>query len=159
MNRTFASTLLVLASWVSVCSAGFEPTPTPSTAPIGSSFYRHVAYDFNLDLRELVKLEKRGFGRGELVTLVLISSTTGTSVKDYAKRRIKDKVLLKDLAREAGLDYPTLQKRAQVIKLDIEARPDETLPPPLFEPTPTPPQRRKKAKPTPTPQATPVPTP
>jgi hypothetical protein len=120
-----------------------------STQPIGSSFYRHLAFDFGLDIRDLVKLERRGFGHNEVVTIVLLSKATGTSVKDYAKRRLKDEVLLKDLAAEAGLDYPTLLKNARAIKEGIESKGDMNLPPPVFEASPSPEAGRKKGKGTP----------
>ena len=136
----------------------FDFTPTPSTGPIGSPFYRHLAHDFNLDLHDLVKLERHGFGREEVVTLVLISSATGVNVKEYAKRRLKDQVLLKDLAAEAKLDYPTLERRVRAIKKDIEARGDRNLPPPVYEPSPTPPAPRRRKK-SPAPRATPSPSP
>jgi hypothetical protein len=134
----------------------------PSTLPIGSPFYRHLAFDFGLDIRDLVKLERRGFGRGEVVTLVLIAKSTSTTVKDLARRRLKDQVPLKDLAAETGLDYPTLLKNVRAIKEGIESKGEQNLPPPVFEPspTPTPPKKRKKGKesasPVPSPAASPV---
>src|SRR4051812_30691544 len=73
-----------------------------STAPIGSAFYRHLAFDFNLDLVHLEKFEKKGFGRGEVITLILISKATGKELRDYGKRRLKDQVPLETLAKEAG---------------------------------------------------------
>ncbi|MBV9080289.1 MAG: hypothetical protein JO102_04125 [Elusimicrobia bacterium] len=148
--------LMVLAAGLCATAArAYEPEPEVSTMPIGSSFYRHLAFDFGLDLRDLVKLEKRGFGRNEVVTLVLISKATGTNVKEYAKRRLKDEVELKTLAAEAGLDYPTLMKNVTAVKEGIENKGDQDLPPPVFEPSPSPePIRRKKGKkdqPSPTP--------
>lgn len=145
LRRTalFAAALFGLAA---AASAAFEPEPSPSTGPIGGAFYRHLAHDFGLDIRELVKLERRGFGRGEVVTIVLISKATGTGFKDYAKRRLKDKVLLKDLAAEAGLDYPTLLKNVRAIKEGIEAKGDAHLPPPVYEPSPTPQPGKRKPK-------------
>ena len=130
-------------------ASAFEPAPTPSTGPIGGAFYRHLAFDFGLELRDLVKLERRGFGRGEVVTIVLISKATGTSFREYAKRRLKDEVLLKDLAVEAGLDYDTLQKNVKAIKEGIEAKGDVNLPPPVFEASPSPVPANRRKEPTP----------
>lgn len=133
-----------------------------STQPLGSSFYRHLAFDYGLDIRDLVKLERRGFGRGEVVTIVLVSKATGTSVKEFAKRRLKDKVPLKDLAAEAGLDYPTLLKNVRAIKEGIESKGDQNLPPPVYEPTPTPAAKKRKkgeAAASPVPSAAPTPSP
>jgi len=103
-----------------------------STTPIGGFFYRHLAFDYNLDLKKLVKFEKRGFGRSEIVTLVLISEITGTPLKDYGKRRLKNDFTLKEMAEEAGLDYVTLYKTVGVVKKGIEAKGDKNLPPPVF---------------------------
>jgi hypothetical protein len=100
-----------------------------------------------LDLKDLVKLEKRGFGRVETVSLILISSATGKYFKDLAKRRLKEKISLRDLAAEAKLDYNAIHSRAQEIKLTLEAKGDRTLPPPVFEtPSPTPAPKEKKKK-------------
>ena len=159
MNLRTAFVSLALLLTVSAASAqGFETEV--STQPLGSPYYRHLAFDFNLDLQDLVKLEKRGFGRNEVVTIILISKATGTSFKDYAKRRLKDKVLLKVLAAEAQLDYATLIKNTTAIKEGIEAKGDKNLPPPQFEPTPTPTSRRskRKGKAAETPSPTPSPT-
>jgi hypothetical protein len=103
-----------------------------STAPIGSPFLRHYAYDYNLDLKTLVKFEKRGFGRTEIITLALISEKTGKPMKEYGKRRIKDHVPIRTLAQEAGMDYSELHKKARQIKTEIEAKGDKNLPPPVF---------------------------
>lgn len=127
----------------------YEEEVEISTLPIGSSFYRHLANDFNLDLKELVKFEKKGFGHTEIVTLVLISKSSGTVLKEYGKRRLKDQTLLKDFAAEAGLDYPTLYKSARAIKEGIEAKGDTLLPPPVYEATPLPaetPEKKSKKK-------------
>ena len=104
-----------------------------STTPIGSPFLRHFAYDYNLNLKDLVKFEKRGFGRTEIISLALISQKTGKPMKEYGKRRIKNQVPLKDLAKEAGMDYGELYSKARRIKGEIEAKGDINLPPPIFE--------------------------
>ncbi len=129
-------------------SAAYDE-PEISTNPIGSSFFRHLAADYNLDIKELVKLEDRGFGRAETITLVLISSATGTYFKDLVKRRLKDKILLRDLAVESNLDFNTLWTQAQSIKATIETKGDQNLPPPVFAtpaPTPEPEKKTKKEK-------------
>lgn len=119
-----------------------------STHPIGSPFYRHLAFDYNIDLRELVKFEKKGFGRTEIVTLILISTHTKIPLKDYGNKRLKDKVKLRTLAEEAKMDYDALYKQARTIKEQIEEKGDSQLPPPVFEPqpTPTPIKKNKKKK-------------
>lgn len=168
MTKRLALFALLFLSAGSVCADQFAPEV--STDPIGAPFFRHLAYDFGLDIRDVVKLERHGFGRGETVTLVLVAKATGTSFKEFAKRRLKDQVPLKDLAAGAKLDYPTLLKNVRAIKEGIEAKGDENLPPPVFEPTPTPePRRARRGKkgespsPLPSPAAspslTPMPTP
>lgn len=112
---------------------GLPKEPEISSQPIGSAFFRHLAYDYHLDLQDLVKLEKRGFGRAETISLILISSATGTYFKDLAKRRLKEKILLRNLAAEANLNYETLQKEVIKIKTTIESKGDKNLPPPVFQ--------------------------
>ena len=104
-----------------------------STTPIGSSFYRHLADDFNIDLKELVKFERKGFSRTEIVTLVLISDSDVKKLKEIGNRRIKDLVPLEKLVKEAGYEYRTINKVVRQMKSEIEERGDKNLPPPVFE--------------------------
>lgn len=142
---------MVLFSFASVSSgwAAYGDDVEVSTNPIGSPFFRHLANQYNLELKELVKLEDRGFGRTETITLILISSATGKYFKDLAKRRLKEKIHLKDLAEEAQLNYGLISLQAQEIKTSIEAKGDRNLPPPVFatpSPTPAPVKKEKKDK-------------
>jgi len=138
MKRIAAALLLVLFFQAAAHAGKKEKKDEVqlSTTPIGSAFYRHLAHDRNIDLHELEKFERKGFGRAEIVTLVLISTATGKPLKEYGNRRLKDKVLLRDLAKESGLDYQTLFQKARAIKEEIEARGDKNLPPPVFEKVP-----------------------
>lgn len=147
MIKIALAAIFVSLSWSPV-RAYEEPTEI-STQPIGSPFFRHLAADYHLDLKELVKLEKRGFGRAETITLVLISSGTDKTFKDLAKRRLKEKISLEALANERGIDYNKLYLDVRKIKEQIEAKGDQNLPPPVFEtpsPTPTPVPKEKKKK-------------
>jgi hypothetical protein len=124
-----------------------------STTPIGSPFLRHFAYDYNFDLHELIKFERKGFGRAEIITIALIAQKTGLPIKSYGKRRLNEKVSLRQLAEEAQMNYEELYDKAQTIKAAVEAKGDQNLPPPVFdkkpEPTPEPtplPKPRKKEK-------------
>jgi hypothetical protein len=101
---------------------------TPSTTPIGSSYYRHLAYDFDIPIKELVKFERKGFGRIEIVEIILIANSMEKSPKDLGNRRIKDHVSMETLAKEAGLNYQELAKVAREIKTEIESRGDKDLP-------------------------------
>src|SRR5262249_54846231 len=103
--RRFLLALGLVAAMASAAHAVSEEEPAVSTQPIGTPFYRHLAWDMNVDLRELVKFERHGFGRAEIVTIVLLSKTTGAALKDYGRRRVRDRTLLRDLTIEAGLDY------------------------------------------------------
>src|SRR5262249_31106040 len=125
-----AAFLLFTAVAARAASYQDEDETKTSTAPIGTPFYRHLAADQNIDLHELEKFEKKGFGRTEIVTLVLISKSTGKPLKDYGKQRLKekDKPTLRDLAKEANLDYDTLHANAVSIKQSIEAKGDQNLP-------------------------------
>lgn len=159
IRKLLVAVVLVLCASAAAFAADDYGTEV-STQPLGSPFFRHLAFDFGLDIRDMVKLERRGFGRTETVAIVLISKATGTNFKEYAKRRLKDQVLLKDLADEAKLDYTTLMKNAKAIKEGIEAKGDQNLPPPVFEASPTPePRRNRKSKPKPSPSPSPSPSP
>jgi len=104
-----------------------------STQPIGSPFYRHTAFDFDIDLKELVKFEKKGFGRSEIISLILLSKISGAPLKEYGKRRLKMESTLKNLTLEAGLDYVTLYKLVLVLKESIESKGETNLPAPVFK--------------------------
>jgi len=133
--------ILIISLSPSPCHAYDDgQTPAVSTNPIGSPFYRHLAQEFNLDMHEVVKFERKGFGRGETVTIVLISSATGKPLSEYGKRRMRERVSLRTLAAEANLNYDALHARASAIKVQIEAKGDRELPPPVFEPKAKPPE-------------------
>ena len=138
--------LMVLLCAPVLARAAYDDEPEPSTAPIGSSFYRHLAFQMNLDLKELEKFEKRGFGRSEIITLIFISHSTGVPLKDYGKRRLKDKVSLRDLAAEAKMDYDTLEKNVRTVKEAIEAQGDTLLPQPVFEVNTVETEEKEKSK-------------
>jgi hypothetical protein len=74
---------------------------------------------------------------------------------------MKDRVSMKELAAEANLNYDDLAKEAREIKIRIEAKGDQNLPPPVFEvPSPTPletPKKDKKKKSKEQPQPSPTP--
>jgi len=147
----FAGMTFLLLISAQANAKGYKPDDVVlSTTPIGSPFLRHYAYDYNLDLNRLVRFEKRGFSRSEIITLALISEKTGKPMKDYGNRRLKEHVTLKQLAEEEGMDYAPLYEKAQTIKKAIEAKGDQNLPPPVFEkkpdpdPSPTPPPLDEK---------------
>jgi hypothetical protein len=146
--KKLLSGLFLLVALTGAANAWDGEEPAVSTHPIGSSYYRHLAADFDIDLHELIKFERKGFGRAEIVTLILISQQVNKPLKDLGNRRIKDQVLLKDLAKEAKLDYDSLYLTAREIKADIESRGDKNLPPPVFEKVKEDPEklRREKAK-------------
>lgn len=105
-----------------------------STVPMGSPYVRHLAFDQKTDIRLLAHCEKRGFGRTEMALLTMLSASSGRPLSDFARRRIARKpATLEDMARDLGLDFPTLLRAAQSLKKSIEARGSEGLPPPVFE--------------------------
>lgn len=123
-----------------------------STTPLGSPFYRHLASDFDIPMKELVKFERKGFGRSEIVELVLISKNDVKKLKELGNRRIKDTVSMETLVKEAGLNYRDIVNVARDIKTEIESRGDKNLPAPVYDvfsstaaptPTPKPPKKKK----------------
>jgi hypothetical protein len=131
---------LVLLTILTLAAAGAhaayqDPEIELSTDPIGSSYYRHLARESNIDLRELVKFERRGFGRTEINILILISSGSVQTLKDFGNRRLKEKTSLEEMVRGAGFDFDTVYVKARELKTTIEAMGDNDLPPPVFEAT------------------------
>jgi hypothetical protein len=145
IRRLLLLSAIVLAPLLA--RAEYDDEPKVSTAPIGSPFFRHLANDFSLDIHDVALFEKKGFGRAETVTIVLISSVTGNSLKSYGRRRLKERVPLEQLAREAGLDYPTLLRVATIIKQGIESKGENNLPPPVFAAPPSGKKDDKSAEP------------
>ena len=132
MFKTLCAGLVLLGS--SVAHAAYpDPEPSVSTAPIGSSYYRHLAQETSTDIRDLVKFERRGFGRTEINILILISNGSVQTLKDYGNRRIKESVPLKKLVSEAGKDFDEIYGRARELKSRIEKMGDSNLPPAVYE--------------------------
>lgn len=117
-----------------------------STVPIGSSFMRHLAHELNEDIKLLDKMEKRGFGRAETITLGLISKQSQKPLKELAKERLKEKTPLKTMAERAGINYTELYPSVQAIKRDIEIKGESGLPDPVFEKLPEKEKPKKKEK-------------
>jgi hypothetical protein len=132
-KRLFLFAALALMGAVAHADYDYDETPVVSTAPIGSSYYRHLAHMTNIDLRELEKFEQRGFGRTEINILILISSGSVQTLKDYGNRRLKDNVPLNDLIAEAHCDHDAIYAKARAMKAAIEAMGDQNLPPPVYE--------------------------
>jgi hypothetical protein len=137
--------LVMLFGWHRARAEESNSEVASSTMPLGSPYYRFLANDFDIDLRELVKFERKGFGRSEIAMLVVLSGSDVKKLKALGNRRIKDQVSMETLAKEAGYNYRDLVKVAREIKADIEAKGDKDLPPPVF-PTPS-------VSPSPTPKA------
>ncbi len=137
MKKALFALLLVTAA-PAAHAAFYEEEPRISTEPVGSPFYRHLAFERKVDLLELEKFEKHGFTRTEVCTIVLLSSATHVPMKTYGKRRLKEKISYEKLATEAHIDYSKLREDAHALKLKIEAMGSDNLPPPVYEPTPAP---------------------
>jgi hypothetical protein len=144
-KRLLLLSALLLASATARASYQ-DPDVDVSTGPIGSSYYRHLAQMTNIDLHELVKFERRGFGRTEINVLVVISSGSIKTMKDYGNRRLKDNVPLDDLIKEAHRDHDEVYRRAREMKAAIEAMGDQNLPPPVYEVANSTPDAAKKEK-------------
>jgi hypothetical protein len=164
MRRSFLWAGLMLTAAAAFAAGDPMGAPTPftaplslstgtagvqvSTTPLGSPFYRHLAQDFDIPMREMIKFERKGFGRSEMVEIILIAKTGNKTIKELGNRRIKDHVPMETLAKEAGMNYREMSKAARDIKLDIEARGEKDLPPPVYEistSTPTGKSEKKKA--------------
>ncbi|MBI4395621.1 MAG: hypothetical protein HY548_00905 [Elusimicrobia bacterium] len=98
-----------------------------STAPLKtypSPFTKALAERFDRPVDPLKKLEMTGYGRTEMITLILISSESAKPWDELIKERGKGTKLRK-IAEDAGLNYNDIFRRSEQIRKEINA----TLPP------------------------------
>lgn len=95
-----------------------------STAPLRewpTPFAKELAERLKWPLEKLEKLEKRGFGRTEMISFVAIARRSSKSWDELIKQREKGSKM-RAMAEEAGLVYNDLFRESQKIKAEVDAK-------------------------------------
>lgn len=82
-------------------------------------FLRVSALHFGMSETELVKLWNRGYGRNELIKLVLLSRESKQELSAIAKVRDKNTKFAK-IAEKYNVDYAKLTNDAAALRKDID---------------------------------------
>ena len=87
------------------------------------AFVKALAKHFEQSQDELASLWNSGYGRNEMIKLLLISKRSGVALKDIAKERDKGTKLLR-LCEKYSIDYADLLDEAKLVrtKVDVRAR-------------------------------------
>jgi len=89
-------------------------------------FIKVLAKQFHREVSELGALSARGYGRNELIKLLLMAQKSGKDLKDLVKLRDKN-TRLSAMADMYHLDYPELLSEAESVRKDIDFKvPDST---------------------------------
>ena len=83
-------------------------------------FIAALAQHFKCDRNELMKLWYRGYGRNELIKLLLISGRSGKDLKELVKQRDKGEKL-SGLAKKYAVDWDQVVAETQVLRKEIDA--------------------------------------
>ncbi|HBU69303.1 MAG TPA: hypothetical protein DEE98_02850 [Elusimicrobia bacterium] len=130
-NAVFLLPALLLASNLSAQSevavgAGFSPLGPASGYSREKKqdnqpdrFALKLAEKFDADAAELGALFYRGYGRGELIQMLLIARESKTLLKNLVRKRDRN-TKLSSIAKDRGLDYDSIYALSSTIKYDIE---------------------------------------
>ncbi len=83
-----------------------------------SPYAKELAARENWPLEQVQKMEKRGFGRTEMVSFIAIARRSPKKWDELVKEREKG-ATLRQMARDAGLDYDELFSRSMKIREEI----------------------------------------
>lgn len=102
---------------------GFEIIPSTEVKrierePIKDGFMEKIAKRFEMNLEELNKLRDNGYGRFELIRMILISTESGKNFEEIVNMRKKMK--LKNIAKELKINYKFIYFLARRIKQELE---------------------------------------
>lgn len=84
-------------------------------------FIRSAALYFGISETELVKLWNKGYGRNELIKLVLMSRESKQELPEIVKLREKNMRYVK-IAEKYTVDYPKFSSEAETARKDIDYR-------------------------------------
>ena len=79
-----------------------------------------LARYFFIKEADLARLWARGYGRNELIKLILISKSSGKSVREIVREREKE-TKLRDISRKYGVDYSSITLHAADIRMEIDS--------------------------------------
>ncbi len=104
--------------------AGLSPWDTGSKkkekqAKTADTFIRVLTDRFQLKLEDMEKLWAKGYGRNELIKLILISAHTNKELKEVQRKRERG-VKFSRIAEEYKLDYPALLEEAKAVRREID---------------------------------------
>jgi len=87
------------------------------------AFVKALAKHLEQNQDELTGLWNRGYGRNEMIKLILISKRSGVALKDITKQRDKGVKLLQ-LCEKYSINYADLLGEAKIVrtKVDVRAR-------------------------------------
>lgn len=83
------------------------------------AFIERIAIKFDQKSDDLQPLRRKGYGKVEIIKLVLISQKSNQPLKELVKKRDKNERLTK-IAQEYNLDYKQINLEAYEIKEEIE---------------------------------------
>lgn len=101
-----------------------------STEPLRktpTTFARRLAQKADWPLEKIEKLERKGYGRTEIISLIEIARRSPKTWDDLVKERDKGKKM-RELAEEAALNYNEVFRRAQKLRDEINAEVEGQLP-------------------------------
>lgn len=79
----------------------------------------HLTRHLELDYIEIRKLQKKGYGRIELIKVILIAQKADVPLKDIIKKR--DKLIrLKTISEEYKVNYTDIRRESKRIRAEIE---------------------------------------
>ncbi|MBD3272425.1 MAG: hypothetical protein GF384_07815 [Elusimicrobia bacterium] len=94
------------------------------TAAIKDSFAYYLSDSFGLEYAQVRNLQKKGFGRIELIKMLLIANRADIDFDEIVKKR-STLTPLETIAREYDLDYRLIRTDAAEYKHEIENKINE----------------------------------
>lgn len=84
------------------------------------AFIMTLAHRYSIKQTDLARLWARGYGRNELIKLILISKASGKSLRDIVQEREKE-MKLRDIARKYGVNYSSVTLLAVDVRKEIDS--------------------------------------
>lgn len=104
---------------------GYSPRMTPDrkeekkTEIKEDPYIRQIVTALNQKYDEVYLLHKRGYGRNELIKLIMISISAKKELKDVIEKR-DSKMKISDIAKHYNIEYNNLRKGAEELFLSIK---------------------------------------
>lgn len=101
--------------------SGSESKKKSKKKRLKNPFIFHFCNIFDQDYLKIRKLQKKGYGRLELIKVILISREAQVSLKEIVKDRNK-LIPLRKIAEKYKLDYRALRAKSHQYKKQIEKK-------------------------------------